>query len=82
MSGYARRVQGGRSEEKFYKLVDKVLYIYGAHQVTIYNSRWNMAYTTLPRLQLGQKQVLLKTWIAIITYVYSQSYSFSNQILQ
>ena len=36
MSGYVKRLCGGKIEDKFYRLlVNKTLYIYGAHQVTI-----------------------------------------------
>ncbi|CAI8042405.1 hypothetical protein GBAR_LOCUS23555 [Geodia barretti] len=36
MSGYVKRLCGGKTEDKFYRLlVNKTLYIYGAHQVMI-----------------------------------------------
>ena len=36
MSGYVKRLCGGKTEDKFYRLlVSKTLYIYGAHQVMI-----------------------------------------------
>ncbi|CAI8052569.1 hypothetical protein GBAR_LOCUS28741 [Geodia barretti] len=35
MSGYVKRLCGGKTEDKFYRLfVNKTLYIYGAHQDT------------------------------------------------
>ena len=33
MSGYVKRHCGGKTEEKFYKLVNNVLSIFGAHEV-------------------------------------------------
>ena len=39
MSGYVWRVSGRRTEDKFYRLVGNVIYVYGAHEVVIFYAK-------------------------------------------